>query len=119
MQKLRAAITALIALALAGLPVPAAAMHAAMIAGSGIADTAISVTAADDHCCPQAEDCEQHTNKGCDRSDACAAKCAALSANVVAEMDLPSLPTPSLTVAALTEGLQPAQAHLLLPPPRL
>lgn len=119
MQKIRAAIAAIIALALAGLPVPAAAMHASMSAGSGIADTTISGTAAHDHYGPQAENCDRHTNKGCDSSDACALKCSILSANVVAEMDLAPLPAPSLVLTVAAERLQPAKAHPPLPPPRL
>jgi len=118
MQKLRATIVAVIALALAGLPVPAAAIHASMIAG--LADGAVSeAAAAGDHCCPEAETCDKHTKKGCDRSDACAAKCAALSANLVAQMDLSPLPAPSLAVAALTETLHATKTHPPSPPPRL
>lgn len=128
MEKFRAAITAIVALALASLPVPAAAMHASMItamidgAMTGAMTDVMSDAAGaevDENCCPQAENCDKHTQKDCDHSGACALKCSALSANVVAGLDLPPLATPSLALVVLTERLCATKAHPLLPPPRV
>ena len=124
MQSLRATITAVIALALAGLPVPAAAMHASMIAGGAdgtmgdvaVVDVAMSGA---DHCCPKAENCDQPVKNGCDQSSACALKCTPLSANVAAEMSVPLSSEPSRVLAVLAERLTASQAHPALPPPRL
>ena len=111
MQRFRAIITAVVALALAGLPIPAVATHASMIA-SGADGTMADVAKADvtmpgaDHCCPQAENCDQPMKNGCDQSDACAAKCTPLSANVVLGLDVPPLAMPSRVLVVLAERLR-------------
>ncbi len=118
MLRLRSTITAIITLALAGVPVPAAAMHAAMIAI--VADSAVPEAAnVHDHCCEHAGTCDKHTNKACDASGACALLCAPLSANVVAEIRIPPLAAPSLMLVMAAEGLNATAPHPALPPPRL
>ena len=122
MHKIRAAITAMIALALAGLPVPAAAMHASMIANmldTASCDTHMSGAATDGHCCPEAENCDRHTKKSCDASGACALECTPLSANIVAAIELPPLAAPSLLATVAAERLIATKLHPPLPPPRV
>lgn len=129
MQRFRATIAAVVALALAALPVPALSMQAAMAAAGTEMPTAggstemsgggMDMAAHEDHCCPQAEHCDEPVKTGCDHTGACALKCASLSANVAAGPDMPALTAPRLQRTALAERLSAAPTLPQLPPPRL
>ena len=131
MKRFRASLAAVIALALAALPVPAASMQATMAAGgtgmtADMAAAGAEMTATHDgahdgaHCCPQTQDCDRPANKtGCDHSGACALKCTTLSADTVASLDVPPHAAPQSVHVKLADRLIAAPTLPQLPPPRL
>ena len=111
MKSLRTVLVGLVALSLAVLPVAAAGMWGAIMAGAS------SHAAAHTDCCSEAEPCDQQN--GCDYSGACAVKCSLIPAATVAGMDMTG-PAPAPARSAPAAGrFKSALEHPPLPPPRV